>query len=167
MCSWCWAFRPTWNSVLAQLPERDEFTGTRRHGDFFTVLEEIGELHELNLEIVGHITEQELLRLLTSVDAANGVGNRHLMACVKRSQLLPHGGNLDEKAFYALAKRIAIVAAAARRRELVVRSAKANALWADVYAELSAEFPGIFGALIARSASSGQRRKRTSYSPSL
>jgi hypothetical protein len=49
-----------------------------------------------HISIVGHITEDELRARLTSTDIANGFANRFLFVSVRRSKLLPHGGNLDE-----------------------------------------------------------------------
>jgi hypothetical protein len=45
-----------------------------------------------HISIVGHITEEELRGRLTRTDAASGFGNRFLFACVRRSKLLPFGG---------------------------------------------------------------------------
>jgi hypothetical protein len=47
------------------------------------------------VSIVAHITAEELRRELDRVSMANGFANRFLMACVKRSKLLPQGGGLD------------------------------------------------------------------------
>ena len=49
-----------------------------------------------HISIVGHITEDELRARITRTDMANGFANRFLFACVRRSKLLPHGGNLAE-----------------------------------------------------------------------
>src|SRR5262249_50644182 len=47
-----------------------------------------------HISIIGHTTDEELLRSLTSTQAANGFGNRILWTCTRRSKILPRGGNL-------------------------------------------------------------------------
>ena len=49
-----------------------------------------------HVSIAAHITPEELDKLLgKSVEVANGFANRFLWVCVKRSRLLPHGGNVQ------------------------------------------------------------------------
>src|SRR5688572_22566694 len=48
-----------------------------------------------HISIVGHISADELRKELTTNDKANGFGNRFIWACVKRSQCLPEGGQVD------------------------------------------------------------------------
>jgi len=45
---------------------------------------------------VGHITNDEMLRQISEMDAANGFGNRFLCFCVRRSKLPPDGGGLPD-----------------------------------------------------------------------
>ena len=45
-----------------------------------------------HVSMCAHITADEVRRLLTDTEAANGFGNRFLWVCVQRSQLLPQGG---------------------------------------------------------------------------
>ena len=47
---------------------------------------------EPNIAVLGNITFEELQRLLTTNDKANGFGNRILWCCARRSKRLPHGG---------------------------------------------------------------------------
>jgi len=49
-----------------------------------------------HVSIIGHITADELLRLLTGTEAANGFLNRFMLFAVRRSKLLPEGGNIDQ-----------------------------------------------------------------------
>jgi hypothetical protein len=46
-----------------------------------------------HISIIGHITREELLANMSGGDATNGVGNRFLWVFVKRSKLLPFGGD--------------------------------------------------------------------------
>ena len=49
-----------------------------------------------HVSIIGHITGTELKRLLSETEAANGFANRFMWFCVKRSKLLPEGGNFTD-----------------------------------------------------------------------
>src|SRR5450755_4477437 len=49
---------------------------------------------DAHIAIIGHITKDEVIRLLTNTEAANGFGNRFLWVWASRSKSLPHGGNL-------------------------------------------------------------------------
>jgi hypothetical protein len=51
---------------------------------------------------VTHITVEELRAELTRTDVANGFANRYMNFLVKRSKLLPHGGNLDVRVLGSL-----------------------------------------------------------------
>ena len=48
-----------------------------------------------HISILGHVTIHELRARITRTDVANGFANRFNFALVKRSKLLPHGGDLD------------------------------------------------------------------------
>ena len=103
-----------------------------------------------HISIVGHITEVELKYLLDRVSMANGFGNRFLIACVKRSKELPFGGNLSLEAINAISEQIAEVVRRARNISEVRWSNEGAEGWSTIYAELSKERPGLFGALTAR-----------------
>ena len=49
-----------------------------------------------HVSIIAHITETETRARLSRTEMANGFANRFLFCCVKRSKLLPHGGDLNE-----------------------------------------------------------------------
>ncbi|MBC8286367.1 MAG: DUF3987 domain-containing protein [Nitrospinae bacterium] len=59
-----------------------------------------------HISIVGHITKDELLRNLDSTEVANGLLNRFLIVCVKRSKVLPEGGRIHEVDFQPLIDRL-------------------------------------------------------------
>lgn len=103
-----------------------------------------------HISIVGHITTTECLRLLTKTEAANGFGNRFLWVCVRRSKVLPEGGNLDPDVIREFASRVREVANWARAYGEVRKTDAAGRLWAEVYEELSSGKPGLLGALIGR-----------------
>ena len=56
-----------------------------------------------HIGIIAHITSDELNRLLTSTEAANGFANRFLWAHTERSKELPFGGNVRDEDLEALA----------------------------------------------------------------
>jgi hypothetical protein len=79
-----------------------------------------------------------------------GFANRFLWLCVKRSKILPYGG---EFVMEEVAEEITELKAAiewARGVEEMERDPEANELWGSVYEELSAEIPGKFGAAVGR-----------------
>ena len=103
-----------------------------------------------HVSILAHITQEELLRVFDSTDAANGFGNRFLWVCVRRSKLLPEGGRLPEDEAASLVHRTSQALAFARKQSEVRRNDDARALWAEIYPDLSEGKPGMLGALIAR-----------------
>jgi len=103
-----------------------------------------------HISILGHITKDELLRYLDTTEAANGLGNRFLWLCVKRSKYLPDGGQPIDLA--SITARLADALAFARTTGLMTRDDEARTLWHAVYRPLSEGKPGLLGAMIARAA---------------
>ena len=103
-----------------------------------------------HISVVGHITNGELRRLLTSTEAGNGFANRFLWVCASRSKCLPDGGHLAEKDLVEIRQEISDAVAVAKKIELMERDEKARALWHDVYASLSEGLPGLLGAVTSR-----------------
>ena len=106
---------------------------------------------EPHISICGHITDDELRSALDQTSMASGYANRFLFACVRRSKFLPFGGNLQQNALDALAKKVVVVfdkAYAVDKR--YDWDAKARALWEKVYPELSEGSPGLLGAICGR-----------------
>jgi len=105
-----------------------------------------------HISVIGHITREKLTRNLSQTEVANGLGNRFLWLCVRRSKLLPEGG--DEAAVHLTAARKWL------RRALewvwtldetpLRRSPEASHIWRESYEELTAGEPGLAGALLAR-----------------
>jgi hypothetical protein len=105
---------------------------------------------DAHISVVGHITETELRARLTRTEACSGFANRFLFACVKRSQLLPHGGDLDPSKIDKLGERIKEKIEAAQRIGRVEMTDAAKKEWTSIYPDLSAERPGMLGAVTAR-----------------
>jgi hypothetical protein len=105
-----------------------------------------------HISIIGHITKEELNRYLTTTEAGNGFGNRFLWLCVRRSQFLPDGGDMQRLA-PALAKLDVKVREAldfaSEHRELR-RDEEAKVLWHQEYRGLAEGHPGLLGAITNR-----------------
>jgi hypothetical protein len=105
---------------------------------------------DAHVSLVGHVTADELRRLLTVADIRNGLGNRLLWVAARRQRLLPHGGRADRIDRRPAQRAIREAVEIARTSPRLRRSSDAEREWVTVYAELSAELPGLVGALIAR-----------------
>jgi hypothetical protein len=103
-----------------------------------------------HISVVAHITMEELQRLLTETEAANGFGNRFLWVCVRRSQLLPHGGVYPEQALKPLADRLTPTILYTRTVAQMRRTQAAETRWEAIYTTLAGEQPGLLGAITAR-----------------
>ena len=103
--------RSAWDSgILRTLAKNSPATATDAH-----------------ISIIGHITREELRRALAEVEGFNGFANRFLWLAVRRSKLLPDGGqDLD---LTLLAQRLALAAEQARSVERMQRDQAAAALW--------------------------------------
>jgi hypothetical protein len=103
-----------------------------------------------HVSLIGHVTAEELRRYLSTTEMANGFGNRNLWACCRRSKLLPDGGQVDGAALCDLTRRLTEALAFGRGLGEVGRDDDARALWREVYAQLSADRPGLTGAMLGR-----------------
>jgi hypothetical protein len=103
-----------------------------------------------HISLVGHITQEELVRCLTRTQAANGFGNRILWVATRRSQLLPDGGTLAPDVVAWIQARLDEVIRHGSGTGLLVRDSLARDLWEEVYEELSSERSGLAGALLSR-----------------
>jgi hypothetical protein len=104
-----------------------------------------------HLTTIGHCTLDELRAVVSEVDIANGLINRFVFCCVKRSKLLPDGGFVrhDRLEEYASQLRDAIREATALNGALD-RSDEARELWHDLYPRLTADRPGRLGEATSR-----------------
>ena len=105
---------------------------------------------EAHISIIGHITRDELLRHLHDTEQANGFANRFLWACVRRSNVIPEPTGIPHDILEPLVRRLAETITAARQIHNMSRDEEAKACWAEEYAVLSAEKPGLLGAMTAR-----------------
>jgi hypothetical protein len=113
-----------------------------------------------HISIIGHITRDELRRYLTDSEIANGFANRFLFACVKRSQILPHGSTVPQETLIPLIQRLKDAAIFAKKQTTIPRNSAAQQLWASVYPTLSAGKPGLLGALTGRAEAQAARLEK-------
>lgn len=103
-----------------------------------------------HISIVGHVTRDELVRLLSDTALANGFANRFLWVCVRRSKCLPRGGQFAGVDFAPLTRRLAAAVEFARECERVEPDEAAWSVWERVYPDLSEGRPGMLGSVTAR-----------------
>jgi hypothetical protein len=114
-----------------------------------------------HISIVGNITKEELLRAMLVNEMDNGFANRFLWPCSRRSKCLPEGGHMREviesEPFRELQKDFNRIHYAVKGA--IGRNADASDIWgyddkpdAGVYAELTKERHGMYGACTARAA---------------
>jgi hypothetical protein len=100
------------------------------------------------VSIVGHVTDDELRRYLTKTERANGLANRFLFALVRRSKVLPFGGDqFNADPFVA---RLKECVARAWSDQRIGWTENGAAVWAKVYPDLSEGKPGLAGAVTSR-----------------
>jgi VirE N-terminal domain len=121
------------------------------HGDLRTMTKNSpARATGAHVTVIGHITKPDLARLLSETDALNGFGNRYLWLAVRRSKLLPDGGELHTANLAPLTRRLRQALDFARKAALIERSDAARDLWHERYPLLTADQPGLFGALTNR-----------------
>jgi hypothetical protein len=110
------------------------------------------KVDNVNLSLVAHITPPELLNTLNATERANGFANRHLILAVRRSKMLPEGGNDVDVSDIVSGLHQAVIAS--RKRQdwdgKVSRNAEAKTLWAQIYSHLTRTRAGLSGALLSR-----------------
>jgi hypothetical protein len=120
------------------------------HGTLATLTKSPFRATKAHVSIIGHVTAIELRALLSGLEQANGLANRFLWLCVRRSKLLPHGGrDLD---LNSLTARLMEVVTFSRHVERMNMTAAARALWESHYARLTTPPPGALGLITSRAA---------------
>lgn len=105
---------------------------------------------DAHISIVGHITRDELRRLLNQTEAANGFANRFCWLAVKRSKCLPEGGRIEAVNFKDVLATLESAIEFARNAREVTRGETTRELWKTIYPELSEGRPGMLGAVTGR-----------------
>jgi hypothetical protein len=132
----------TLSAILRQAWESGDLRTLTKHSPTRSTGAHISQL--------GHITVEELRRYLTTTEMANGFGNRNLWVCVRRSKELPDGGTVDEAVLAELQTRLTDAIAFSRGQGAMYRDEVAREIWRTVYGPLSADRPGLSGALLGR-----------------
>ncbi len=107
---------------------------------------------DAHISIVGHICKDELRSELTRTDEGNGFANRILWVCSQRSKFLPDGGHVPDTELQCLVERLkgALEFALSLGDFELRRDDTASAYWHQIYPHLSADKPGLFGAVTSR-----------------
>jgi DNA primase (bacterial type) len=103
-----------------------------------------------HINIVTHITMQELAVCFGDVQAFNGFGNRFLWFCARRSKLVALPSRMPENELAPLQRELWLLVAHAQKRGTMILNADALELWENVYPELSKEHTGLAGSIINR-----------------
>jgi len=109
-----------------------------------------GKATGAHVSAIAHTTKDELIRNLDNVEIANGLANRFLFALVRRSKLLPFGG--EDIDFGEVGAKLAQSIAYARTAKRVELDGAAKDLWGETYEALTSDTPGLAGAIVARAA---------------
>lgn len=103
-----------------------------------------------HVSVVAHVTQFELNARMSETDLFNGLGNRFLWCCSKRTKKLPFGGNVDPSDLELLATEVKRALQHARRTTKVGFTVGATSFWGEAYDSISSDRPGLWGALTAR-----------------
>jgi hypothetical protein len=103
-----------------------------------------------HISIIGHITREELRRLMTETESANGFANRFCWLAVRRSKLLPEGGAIGSVNFNDVVTSLKQAIDFANDFLEVRRDPEATELWRAAYPALSEARPGMAGAVTSR-----------------
>lgn len=122
---------------------------------------ETGDLHPLtktsptratnaHVSLIGHITQDELLRHLDNTEQANGFANRFLWALIRRSKTIANPTGTPDSVLNPLIIHLQKAIEAAKQIGEMRRDGEAEAMWETLYDELSEGQPGLFGSITAR-----------------
>jgi hypothetical protein len=103
-----------------------------------------------HISVAGDITVDELRNFLGRIEFTNVFANRFLFVCVRRSKHLPGGGALADDDLDRLVAELRNALETARKIGQMQRDDEAEALWQQMYEELTQDRPGLLGAVTNR-----------------
>jgi hypothetical protein len=103
-----------------------------------------------HISLIAHITKAELDRFLSDTAVANGFANRFLWLCVRRSKLLPEGGDFDRIDLEPFVHHLQTIVERARRIGEMRRDETLRAQWAEFYQRCARGGCGLFDAATSR-----------------
>ncbi len=114
-----------------------------------------------HINILGHITSTELFKVLDKTEIHNGLINRFLWACVKRSQIIAFPERMDDSKVFQIAIKIASVMRKALNlsgdNSEITISPEAKDYWDKKYRQISIDCPGELGSATARNETTAHR----------
>jgi len=105
---------------------------------------------DAHVSLICHTTQADIARHLTDTDTGNGFANRFLWLAVRRSKLLPEGGDISAIDFAPVSRQLKPIIDHARNCGEMIRTPAAKEKWAEVYPRLSQGRPGLAGAVLSR-----------------
>ena len=115
------------------------------------------EATDSHVSLIGHITEEELVRRLNETEAANGFGNRILWVFSRRARLLPFGGQFGPEKIEEFGSRFRARLEAARIIGPMGMTEDFRRLWERIYPDLSEGKGGLSGGLTSRAEAHAMR----------
>jgi hypothetical protein len=110
-----------------------------------------------HVSITGHINPDELKRYLSQTEVFNGLANRFIWLCVRRSKILPEGGRIHTMDLTPLTDRIREAVQFSKSVDEIKPDREAKDIWINIYPELSEGKPGMIGAVLSRAESQVMR----------
>lgn len=129
------------------------------NGELRTLTKNPMQASSSHISILGHITPEELRKLLTGNEIHNGFVNRFLWLYVQQSKSLPSGGEFHKLDVGPIVDRIKEACDYAMNRMPLDRNGdplpmerdeEANELWEKIYEPLQRDAAGIIGAATSR-----------------
>lgn len=104
-----------------------------------------------HVSLIAHVTRQELRKEFADMEVFNGLGNRFLWCCVRRSKSLPFGGGDMAPVVESLAAKIKpVLAWVLGQGNQIYFTTEARQVWETLYKQLTTEKAGLVGAALGR-----------------
>lgn len=105
---------------------------------------------DAHISLIAHITRTELDRFLSDTAVANGFANRFLWLCVRRSKLLPEGGDFESIDWESFVRHLKQIVERARKIGEMRRDKALREQWASFYQRCARGGSGLFDAATSR-----------------